>query len=589
MFERLAADVSSFGTPLTADAITEAVEDPANDPLKPIPVASDVNELLEVYLLERHREFPGVDVDRTAVRSYPYGSVAAHVLGYVGSINDEELDAVADEEEKPYLAGDEIGKTGVEATYEEQLRGIPGQRVYELDAEGNIVRLIEERSHDPVPGNDLVLTIDVDLQAYAEQRLAEVAEEGEGDVEQARASVVIEDPQDGSILTMASYPAYQPEEFVNGLSSQRYAELNLPTNGYPLNNWAIQGQYAPASTFKLITGMAALEAGFRTPQDAVQDPGFYIAQGCSAEDESCRFKNDNETPYGTVNITRALSVSSDVYFYGIGDWFWLRRDELGDDAMQQQIEQWGFGEPTGIALPSEIPGLVSTPALKAQRHEELPEAFPYGDWRSGDNINMAIGQGDMLVTPLQLTNAYATFANGGTLREPFLVRQILEEQNDGPADNPTYFEVLEETKEGETIDQIEITDERFQAVEAGLVGVTRGEGTAATAFEAFNPNFTVAGKTGTAQVESQDAGNALFVSYGPVGQLGARYAITAIFEETLLYGGEVAAPYVRSIYDVIADPSLLPKAQTAESVLVGEGDIDEQLPDELAAGPGAGG
>ncbi|OWY58538.1 hypothetical protein B7486_79425, partial [cyanobacterium TDX16] len=156
------------------------------------------------------------------------------------------------------------------------------------------------------------------------------------------------------------------------------------------------------------------------------DPGFYNAQGC--EGETCRFQNDDATPYGTVDLRRALTVSSDTYFYSLGDRFWLARDEIGDDAMQQLIREWGFGEQTGVDLPSEIPGLVNTPALKAERHEQYPEAFPYGEWYTGDNINMSIGQGDLLVTPLQLTNAYATFANGGTLRQPQIAMAVLEEQ-----------------------------------------------------------------------------------------------------------------------------------------------------------------
>jgi penicillin-binding protein 2 len=565
MFTRLGAVLTQFGTPTTAGEIIAAVEDPSADPLRAIPVASNVSEDVEVYLLERNLQFPAVDVERESVRAYPYGSVAAHVLGYVGTANQEELDARVDEEDKPYEPGDEIGKTGVEATFEDYLRGVPGQRTYEIDAQGDIVRLIEDQSYDPIPGFDLVLTIDVDLQAHVEASLLETVESTDAQ----RGSVVVEDPQDGTIWAMASNPSYRPEEFVQGLSRERYAELTAPDNNYPLNNWAVQGQYAAASTFKLVTGWAGVTEGFRAVTEGWGDPGFYDAANC--EGETCRFENDEATPYGTVDLRRALTVSSDTYFYSLGDRFWLARDDIGDDAMQDYIREWGFGEQTGIDLPSEIPGLVSTPALKAERHEQYPEAFPYGDWYTGDNINMAIGQGDLLVTPLQLTNAYATFANGGTLREPQIASQVRRPNEEDP-EHPFVEEDFIVDEDGElrvpVINEIDIPEDLYNAIRDGLVGVTQnGEGTAAEAFEGFDPNFQVAGKTGTAQVASQDYGNALFASYGAVNNpYGPRFAVTAIIENTPLYGGQVAAPLARSIYDVIALP-VWPRALTAESAL----------------------
>lgn len=583
LFQRLSTDLARFGTAVSVEEIEAAIDDPARDPLKPVVIASDVSELLEVYLLERHREMPGVDVDRTAVRSYPYGSVAAHVLGYVGEINEEELTSV-EGSEKEYRAGDEIGKTGIEAAYEDVLRGVPGQRVYELDAEGNIVRLVEEESQAPVPGLDLQLALDVDLQAYAEEQLA-IAVEG---ADAPKGALVVQDPQDGSVLAMASYPPYNPAEFVQGLSATRYAELTRPESGYPLNNWAIQGAYPPASTFKLITGWAGTDAELRAPGDTISDPGFYVAQGCSEEDPSCRFNNDNEVPYYAVNLSRALTVSSDVYFYGLGDLFWLRRDDLGEDGMQQRIEEWGFGQQLGVDLPSEIGGLVSTPELKAERHELYPEAFPFGQWFTGDNINMSIGQGDMLVTPLQLNNAYASFANGGTVRTPLVGAQVTRDLDDGDRDTEDPFEIVEEI-EPEVLNEVEVPEDVFNAMQEGLLGVTRSaDGTAAEAFEGFPGDFPVAGKTGTAQVAAQDYGNALFASYGPVNGFPVRYAVTAVIENTPLYGGELAAPLVRAIYDAIADPSLMPKAPTADAVFGADGqDPDELAGDELAAAPGA--
>jgi penicillin-binding protein 2 len=557
VLDRLAAALTMSGTTTTADTLEATIGDPAADPLRPVPVAVDVPESLEVFLLERRDQLPGVEVSREAVRTYPYGTVAAHVLGYVGQINDEELAAHEDEERTPYRLGDEIGKAGIEASFEEHLRGVPGQRTYEVDASGEVVRLVAEQSFPPVAGYDLRLAIDVDVQAYVEGALAATVD----DVDAEKGSVVVEDPQDGTIVAMASNPTYAPEELVEGISTERYAELTSPASGFPLNNWAVQGQYAPASTFKLVTGWAGMTAGLRSPTETWNDQGSYVAEGCSSDDESCRFNNDGETVWGTVDLRRALTVSSDTYFYSLGDRFWLGRDERGEEAMQDLIEEWGFGEQTGVDLPAEISGLVNTPAMKAERHEAQPDAFPYGEWFTGDNINMSIGQGDLLVTPMQLTNAYAAFANGGTLREPQIALEVWEQQDEsGPR--------VVESFEAEVLNEIDIPQDQYDAIRDGLLGVVSGsEGTAREAFEGFDlGRFPVAGKTGTAQVASQESGNALFVGYGPVNEFPApRYAVTAIVENTEEYGGQVAAPLVRSIFDVLATPALLPQATRATS------------------------
>ena len=561
---RLAGVLTDTGLPTTSTEIEERLSDESRDPFKPVVVAEDVPETLEVFLLERRQELPGVGIERRSVRSYPYGALAAHVIGYTGELNEDELEARQDHP-KNYEPGDEVGKTGVEAIYEEELRGQPGETVYEVDSSGEIIREVTERAKDPVPGNDIMLTIDIDVQFVVEQaleqQLKDVARDGKYDDpprDATAGSGVVTDPADGAVGARASYPAYHPEEFIGGIEADRFEALTDPLSHFPFNNRAIQGQYAPGSTFKLFTALAALDVGLINPEDTIEDGGVYVIEGCTGG--KCEFTNAGEAAYGLVNLRRALTVSSDVYFYRLGDVFWIQREAYGDSAIQDVARDYGFASRTGIPLPQEESGVIADPELKQQRNEEFPELFPFGEWFTGDNMNIAVGQGDLAVTPLQLTNAYAAFANGGTLYSPNIATAVVTETAQG-------LRVIRRF-EPRTAREIDLSDEFRIAIQEGMLGATgSGEGTAVEAFSDFDlANWPVAGKTGTAEVDDK-ADTSVFVAFGPAstvpGAPGPQYVVGVILEEAG-FGADAAAPLVKNILDPITD--VLPKAQRVELV-----------------------
>lgn len=552
---RLAETLTRFGVPTKVATIERTLADRQYDPLQPVPVAIDVPEELELYLAERADEFPSVVVRRESVRSYPHGQAAAHLLGYVGRISREELEAkqgtpdAPREIAKPYQPDSDIGKSGVEQTYEDELRGVPGRRVLEIDARNRPVRTVEYTP--PRPGNDIQLTVDLDLQLMAERALAEQlgairgGRTRDGKKVQAPAgSIVVLDPRNGGVLAMASYPTYDPEEFVNGISETRYRALTGGAEAdNPLINRAIQGMYAPGSTFKPITAYAALASGMITPDTTYNDRGRY--------DVGDRVFGSPGAA-GIVDVARSLTKSSDVYYYWIGHRFWLERDTYGD-GMQAAATAFGLGSPTGIPIPGERAGLVPTPELKAQRNQQNPEAFPYGEWFPGDNINMAIGQGDVLVTPLQLADVYATFANGGTVYQPNVVARILR-----PGGDPNDPASVVRTVDPVVRNRVLLPPAILGPITQGLIGVTASrEGTAYAPFQGFDQAaFPIASKTGTAEVDGK-ADTSLFAAWAPVGD--ARYAISAIFEEAG-FGAEAAAPAVRRVLEhlsgqTVTDPS----------------------------------
>lgn len=444
---RVAQELTAGGSPTKVAALERRLEDPQYDPLEPIPVAIDVPEELQVVIAEHPEDFPGVTVSREAVRAYPYGPVAAHIVGYVGRINETELEQkqgtleAPKENPKPYQPDASIGKTGVEQVMEDELRGTPGVKRVEVDAKGNVVRtaLRPDGTPDetqPVPGNDIVLAMDLDVQRDAEEALREQLELVRGyptdsGYAQGRAgSVVALDPRDGAVLALASYPTFDPSEFVNGISTARYEEL---TGGDPADNAfinrAIGGLYAPGSTFKLVTATAALRTGLldEPPEGLGQtygDNGVYVIANCTG---NCERQNAGRKANGTVDLATSLQVSSDVYYYRIGDEFYARSDQFGD-AMQSTARDYGFGAPTGIDLPGELGGVVPDAEWKRTLYESLPpDQQANGDptWYPGDSINLSIGQGDMLATPLQLVNAYATFVARGEQHRPYVVWKVL--------------------------------------------------------------------------------------------------------------------------------------------------------------------
>ena len=509
-------------------------------PYTPVPVAEEVPEETIVYLREHQDQFPGVAAPTRPLRAYPNGALGAHLLGYVGQTTKEELDA---RRSKGYREGDEIGKQGIEKAYEEDLRGAPGSKRLQVNSSGKVLGppLLET---SPKQGRDLFLTVDLDIQTVAEQSLAQGLEAARGQRDRNEGknfvapagSVVVMNPQDGSILAMASFPTFEPAQFVNGIRPDVFRVLQDPANSAPLNNRAIQGLYSPGSTFKLMTSIAAIEKGLVAPQTTILDGGRYQLQRCRGE--RCVFRNAGGIAHGRVNLARALTVSSDVYYYRLGEQFWNQREQHGN-AMQDVARRLGFGARTGIPLAPEAVGRVPDPATRKRLNEQSPNLFPNGDWRTGDNVNLSIGQGEMAVTPLQLANAYAAFANGGALYQPRVVEKVVGQ------DRRIHRQVAPLK-----LRDVALPPNVRDPILAGLRGViSAGDGTAAGAFAGFpQDRMSVAGKTGTVQVaRKQDT--ALFVAFAPVEN--PQYVVAVVMEESG-FGGSVAAPVARRILERIA-------------------------------------
>ena len=522
------------------DELQRRIADRRYSPYKPVPVAENVPEDIVVYLREHSADFPGVAATAVAERTYPHGALAAHLLGYVGEINDRELDARKDD---GYRLGDDIGKSGIEQSYESDLRGTPGRVELEVDASGNVLSP-PLSSRPPRQGNDVQLTIDLDVQALAEESLAKGLEAararhdrgtGKSFVAPAGAVVVL-DPRDGALLALASNPAYNPADFVNGIRPEVFAALQDPANHYPLNNRALQGQYAPGSTFKLFTALAGLRTGLIAPNTTFVDEGSYRLRSCRGQ--KCVFRNAGSRAYGRVNLSRALTVSSDAFFYDLGANFWFRGGPFAR-AIQGAARDLGLGTRTGIELAGEMKGRVPDPESRRSQHEANPKAFPNGDWYAGDNVNLSIGQGDTAVTPLQLANAYAAFANGGTVFTPRAAARVLEPEGAVVREVPA-----------KAVSTVTIDPSHRAAVHEGLYGAVAAEdGTGAGAFLGFPlATFPVAGKTGTAQVVGKQD-TALFVAYAPAN--APQYVVAVVMEESG-FGGAVAAPVARRIFEGLA-------------------------------------
>jgi penicillin-binding protein 2 len=352
----------------------------------------------------------------------------------------------------------------------------------------------------------------------------------------AGAAVVL-DPRDGSVRALASLPTFNPADFVGGISTPQFAALNAPEAHNPLTDRAIAGQYSPGSTFKLATAVAALNTHLVDPRTTINDGGRYQVQHCTGG--QCVFRNANEEAHGLVNMSRAITVSSDVYFYGLGDRFWQGRSTYGVTAIQDAAQQLGFGTKTGIGLLGELGGRVPTPQTRADLHAAHPKAFPEGNWRTGDNINLSIGQGELVVTPLQLAQAYSSFAMAGRGYLPRIATDALSVTRDGSKVAMVF--------PATPINGVTISDDVLNPIVTGLRGVVSDpKGTAYNAFAGFPLGaWPVAGKTGTAQVtKKQDT--ALFAAFMPVGN--PQWCVSVVIEEAG-FGGSVAAPVARHILD----------------------------------------
>ncbi len=608
MFADLARELSQSGQLTKVENLNRAFDDVSFTVFDDIPIARDVDEELLIFIGERPDRFPGVEVTQDVVRSYPFGDKAAHLLGYVGSITQGELDTkrplweiddpdsenpddkIDDPDGKPYRSNDEIGKQGIEAFFEDDLRGVPGTRELLVDNIDNVVDVIDES--DPIVGSDVRLTIDIDLQVMLEGELLRALERVRGievlqDEEPFRAPAgagVIMDPRTGEILAMASYPTFNPGDFIDGISQAQFDQLNDPQEHQPLLNRAISETYPAASTFKPFTAIAAENYGvfgwefvddWNVP---ISDPGYWDLRSCTidftgdvegARASGCRKINAGGASMEGVDLLHSLAFSSDTYYYRIGEAFWVAPDGIIDpEGIQKTAKDFGYGATLGVQLPGEKAGAMPNAEQFRERHLDNPDAFPRGDWGPGDNTNLAIGQGEVAITPLQLANSYAALANGGTVFSPNIVAEVIPPP-----------EVDEEVIEfgPRVLREAEIPGDIEQEIVDGLLGVTmlpkpNLEQPSGTGYDAFNNpfeegldgaiidliNWPIAGKTGTAEVLGR-ADNSMFAGFGPSGS--ARYGTTvaepeyvvAVILEEAGFGSKVAAPMVARIFDQIAN------------------------------------
>ena len=525
---------------ITPAQVNADLNDQQDSIYEPVPVAVGVSATTILFLSEHRSEFPGVTVSYVAERTYPQPELGVQMLGNVADIDAAQLKALAKD---GYLASDVIGQSGIESQYEKWLRGKSGKQVLQVDAYGDAVGT--ESETPPTPGDDVVLNIDTGLQAEAQKALSDQLGALRSTVSGATSgAVVVLDPQTGAVLAMVSVPTYNPEWWVGGMSTVHWNELNKPSAKDPLLNRTISGLYQPGSSFKLATATAALQDGVISPYSTISDPGYFdIPQPCSG---ICRYYNNEYESCGSCDVQTAITISDDVFFYTLGYDFFTESDKSLQEGIQREASLYGFGQPTGVDLPDEYSGQVDGPQLRIEQHAEDPTAFPNYDYGTGDALETAFGQGETLVTPLQIANAYATFANGGTRYAPQVAAAVV---------SPT-GKVVRVFKP-KVLGHVPISLLNYNAMLAGFQGVITDypSGTASGAFRGYPySQLPLAGKTGTATTSANPNAQptAVFVAFGPAtgAQTAPQYCVLAIIPGAG-YGASAAAPVVRAIFEYL--------------------------------------
>jgi penicillin-binding protein 2 len=532
--------------------IQRRIKDPRQSPIEPAVVAigkAEVTDRVRLSILERQEHYPHVSVQIVPYRFYPQGTLAAHVLGYVGRVSSP------DEAKKHpgYEDNDTIGRAGVEATYDSYLHGVSRTEKVAVDPAGRVVG-------NPVlvsagkPGDNVELTIDSHIQKVAEDSLAqgialartqqntEVKARGYENYKAPGGSVVVLDANTGGVVAMASNPTYAPSEFVGGITQAQYESLTAPPAR--LLNRATQGLYAVGSTFKLVSSVAAIRYNFRGEFTTIQDNGSFRTQ------DGTKFANANGEQHGSVDLRKAITVSSDVYFYTFGNEMWdaWKAGDLNRGyAIQNVAREFGFGAKTGIPIDESrgrVPDATWKKAFAKKLYSQPLLQQQNGAWNPGDDIQLAVGQGDLVATPLQLANAYAAFSNGGTLYQPQLVSRIID-----PVTHKTVKVVEPKARR-----RIAIDPALRSALLDGFFGVVNDRnGTAYNAFQGFPlAQYPVSGKTGTAQVVMNKAGEfsdtSVFV--GMVTAKQHQYVVVSLIEQAG-FGAAISAPVVRRVIEAL--------------------------------------
>jgi penicillin-binding protein 2 len=540
----------------TPAQVKAAVKNERFSPYEPVPVDTNVSADTVQYLQTHQSEFPGVSVQTITQRTYPQGgTTATHVLGYLGDITAKQLAA---DPNAGYNQGSLVGQSGIEMEYEPYLRGVDGRQALSVDASGDVVGTLSRRAAQI--GDTVVLNVDTGLQETVQNLLAAqiVQDRHTPDVEDHNAlppaingAAIVMNPQNGQVLAMASYPTYDLNEWVGGISNANFAALTA--NGVTaLNNNAIQGEYVPGSTFKLITATADLQDGVYSPGRYYDDTHTFKVNNCTGG--TCTFTDNPGDSTGQYNLPLALTVSSDSYFYNLGELFWEGRATYGPNAIQNVAAQYGEGVSTGVDLPNEVVGRVDSQTERQKLNKENPTAFPNTTWYTGDNVEMAFGQGGTTLTPIEQAVAYATFANGGTRYAPQVASEVV---------NPMTGKVVK-TFTKQVLGHVNLPASITEPILQGLEGVIANKnGTANGVFQGFPANWNLAGKTGTATNPGDNEPNSWFVAFGP--NPNPQYVVLAVIGEGG-YGAEAAAPLVRSIFDyILANPIGAVKTPTLKS------------------------
>ena len=489
------------------------------------------DEEISRFAAQQYR-FPGVEINARLFRDYPLSDKASHLIGYIGRINEKDVDRLEEEDlADNYRGSDYMGKTGLEQSYETELHGTTGTEQVEVDSAGRAVRMLSRTP--PVSGNNIVLSIDAKLQ--------EIAEDAFGDY---RGALVAIDPNNGEVLAFISKPGYDPSLFIDGIDTESWDELNNSPD-HPLNNRALRGQYPSGSTIKPFMALAGLNYNIRTPTHTISDPGFYTLSGSSH-----RYRDWKKDGHGTVDMFKSIVVSCDTYYYGLAV-------ELGIDNIFEFLSRFGFGKKTGIDLEGETSGLLPSQDWKMKRFKQK--------WFTGDTVSVGIGQGYSLVTPMQLAYATATLANNGVAHRPHLVKEIRGAQ---AKDNRIIA--------NEPLADLKIDPAHLDLVKRAMAAVTQPGGTAVAA--SAGAEYHIAGKTGTAQVvgmkqgEKYDASkiderhrdHAWFIAFAPAEQPKIALVVLA---ENGGHGGGTAAPIARKVFDYYLlgkEPKPLVSADVAE-------------------------
>ena len=479
-----------------------------------VPLKSKLSDEEVAILAANRYRLPGIEVKARLFRNYQAGPGMAHVVGFIGRINDRDLNRLRESgREQNYKGSVHIGKTGLEQSYETLLHGRTGFDQMETDASGRAVRMLSRIP--PVPGKDLRLHLDLGLQAVAEHAFGDFL-----------GGLVALDPNTGGVLALVSRPGFDPNLFIDGVDPDTWKELNESAER-PMVNRALRGIYPPGSTIKPFMALAGLELGVRKPTDSIADPGYF-----SLPNSRHQFRDWKRGGHGSVDLRKSIAQSCDIYYYRLAV-------DMGIDRMHDYLAKFGLGERSGIDLEGESPGLLPSRDWKQRRWKKA--------WYPGETVIAGIGQGYHLTTPLQLATATAMLANGGKRIEPRLVQAVRDPLSHVWQLQPTVAR-----------GQVAITPAHLAAVREGMMDVMRPGGTASAA--AAGAPYTIAGKTGTAQVvgikqgarydESrvarQHRDHALFIAYAPAED--PRIAV-AVMVENGGHGGSTAAPIARAVFD----------------------------------------